>query len=64
MKLGVRAKLFLISFGLIVVAIVVVYSYARSRLESDLVERLRQELTVRALLVAQAMETKPRPNGH
>jgi two-component system phosphate regulon sensor histidine kinase PhoR len=59
LKLGVRAKLFLISFGLIVVAIVVVYSYARNRLERDLVERFRQELIVRASLVAQVVEAEP-----
>jgi two-component system, OmpR family, phosphate regulon sensor histidine kinase PhoR len=61
LRLGVRAKLFLISFGLIVVAIVVVYSYARSRLERDLVERLRSELIVRAQLVAHAVEAAPAP---
>ena len=52
MKLGIRAKLFLISLGVIVVSVVVAYAYSSDRLERELTDRVRAELIVRAKLVA------------
>ncbi len=52
MKLGIRAKLFLISLGVIIVSVVVAYAYSSDRLERELTDRVRAELIVRARLVA------------
>ena len=52
MKLGVRAKLFLISFGLIAVSVVVAYTYLRGALEEALIANVRTDLDLRARLVA------------
>jgi two-component system phosphate regulon sensor histidine kinase PhoR len=52
LKLGVRAKLFLISLGLIVVSVAVSYAYLRPALESSMIEGVRRDLDVRARLVA------------
>ena len=52
MKFGIRAKLFLISLGVIVVSVVVAYAYSSDRLERELTDRVRAELIVRAKLVA------------
>ncbi len=52
MKLGIRAKLFLISLGVIIVSVVVAYAYSSDRLERELTDRVRAELIVRAKLVA------------
>jgi len=52
LKFGIRAKLFLISLGVIVVSVVVAYAYSSDRLERELTERVRAELIVRAKLVA------------
>lgn len=52
MKLGIRAKLFLTSLGVIVVSVVVAYGYSSNRLERELTDRVRAELIVRAKLVA------------
>ncbi|HYQ42172.1 MAG TPA: ATP-binding protein [Polyangiaceae bacterium] len=57
MKFGIRAKLFLISLGVIVVSVVVAYAYSSSRLERELTERVRAELIVRAKLVALGAES-------
>lgn len=61
MRLGVRAKLFLISFGLIVVTGVVSYYYLRSTLSARLVERVLIDLRVRAELVASRVEAARLP---
>ena len=57
MKLGIRAKLFLISLGVIVVSVVVAYAYSSDRLERELTDRVRAELIVRAKLVALGAES-------
>jgi len=57
LKFGIRAKLFLISLGVIVVSVVVAYAYSSSRLERELTERVRAELIVRAKLVALGAES-------
>ena len=41
MKFGIRAKLFLISLGVIIVSVVVAYAYSSDRLERELTERVR-----------------------
>ena len=48
----IRAKLFLISLGVIFVSVVVAYAYSSDRLERELTDRVRAELIVRAKLVA------------
>ena len=53
MKLGIRAKLFLISFGLIVLTLILGYTYIAAELESVLVDNVRDDLGVRAQLIAQ-----------
>ena len=57
MKLGIRAKLFLTSLGVIVVSVVVAYGYSSDRLERELTDRIRAELIVRAKLVALGAES-------
>ena len=57
MKFGIRAKLFLISLGVIIVSVVVAYAYSSDRLEGELTERVRAELIVRAKLVALGAES-------
>ena len=57
MKLGIRAKLFLTSLGVIVVSVVVAYGFSSSRLERELTDRIRAELIVRARLVALGAES-------
>ena len=57
MKLGIRAKLFLTSLGVIIVSVVVTYAYSSGRLERELTERVRAELIVRAKLVALGAES-------
>ncbi|HEY0463094.1 MAG TPA: hypothetical protein VGC79_02745, partial [Polyangiaceae bacterium] len=57
MKFGIRAKLFLISLGVIIVSVVVAYAYSSGRLERELTERVRAELIVRAKLVALGAES-------
>jgi two-component system phosphate regulon sensor histidine kinase PhoR len=61
LRLGVRTKLFLISFGLIVVTGIVSYYYLRSTLTDRLVERVSSDLTVRAELVASRVEATDLP---
>jgi len=70
LKFGIRAKLFLISLGVIFVSVVVAYAYSSRRLERELTERARGELIVRAKLVALGAESsyllwedKPRWRG-
>jgi two-component system, OmpR family, phosphate regulon sensor histidine kinase PhoR len=57
LKLGIRAKLFLISLGVIFVSALVAYGYASDRLERELTDRVRAELIVRAKLVALGAES-------
>ena len=57
MKFGIRAKLFLISLGVIFVSVVVAYLYSSDRLERELTSRVRAELIVRAKLVALGAES-------
>ncbi|MFO0567596.1 MAG: ATP-binding protein [Polyangiaceae bacterium] len=59
MKLGVRAKLFLVSVGLIVVSLVAGYLYLRSALERSLIQSVRSDLHVRARLVAREAVDAP-----
>ncbi len=59
MKLGIRAKLFLISLGLIALSVLVAYFYARAEIERDAVQRVRKDLVVRAHLVATRAEAAP-----
>lgn len=56
MKLGIRTKLFLISFGLIVLTVLVGYAYIARELEAALVEDMRADLGVRARLIADQAE--------
>ena len=53
----IRAKLFLISLGVIFVSVVVAYLYSSDRLERELTSRVRAELIVRAKLVALGAES-------
>ena len=69
MKLGIRAKLFLISLGVIIVSVIVAYAYSSDRLERELTDRVRAELIVRAKLVALGAESsyalwEDRPRWH
>ena len=57
MKLGIRAKLFLTSLGVIIVSVIVAYGYSSDRLERELTARVRAELIVRAKLVALGAES-------
>jgi two-component system phosphate regulon sensor histidine kinase PhoR len=57
LKLGIRAKLFLTSLGVIIVSVVVAYGYSSNRLERELTDRVRAELIVRAKLVALGAES-------
>ena len=52
MKLGIRAKLFLLSLGLILVPVFVSYAYLRGALEESTLASVRSDLRVRARLVA------------
>ena len=51
MKLGIRSKLFLVSLGLIVVSVAVANAYLTRALDTDMTERIRQELLVRLRLI-------------
>ncbi len=53
MKLGVRAKLFLISIGVIALTVIIADLYLTSAIERLLVTRIREDLLVRADLAAQ-----------
>jgi len=52
LKVGVRGKLFLVSFGLIVLSFVVAYAYMRSELDRELTREVHADLTVRAQMIA------------
>jgi two-component system phosphate regulon sensor histidine kinase PhoR len=54
LTLGIRAKLFLISLGLVVLSILVAYFTARTNIESQAKRQVFDDLAVRAELVAHA----------
>ncbi len=53
MRIGVRLKLFALSFLLVAVSTVLVFSYARGELETRIVAEIEADLRVRAALSAQ-----------
>jgi two-component system phosphate regulon sensor histidine kinase PhoR len=55
LTLGIRAKLFLISLGLIVFAVAIGYAYSSRELERRMTEETELDLRVRARLVADRM---------
>jgi len=55
--LGIRGKLFLVSLGVIATVLVAAELYLSSVLETQLTERIRDDLIVRARLVAQRVES-------
>lgn len=59
MKLGVRAKLFLLSLGLIVLPVFASYAYLRGALEEAMLTSVRTDLRVRVRLVAQEVGDAP-----
>jgi two-component system phosphate regulon sensor histidine kinase PhoR len=59
LKLGIRAKLFLIALGLIALSVFVAYAYARAEIEQDAMTRIRSDLIVRAHLVAERASVAP-----
>ncbi|HEY6561262.1 MAG TPA: ATP-binding protein [Polyangiaceae bacterium] len=59
MSLGIRAKLFLVALGLIAVSVVVAYGYMRGELDSEVTDRIRADLEVRARLAGLKAEETP-----
>lgn len=59
MKLGVRAKLFLLSLGLIILPVFASYAYLRGALEEAMLGSVRTDLRVRVRLVAQEVGDAP-----
>jgi two-component system phosphate regulon sensor histidine kinase PhoR len=55
--LGIRGKLFLVSLGVIAMVLVASELYLSNVLETQLTDRIREDLLVRARLVAQRIET-------
>jgi two-component system, OmpR family, phosphate regulon sensor histidine kinase PhoR len=53
MRLGVRGKLFLVSFGLLAISVTAAELYLLPTVERDLTERIRQDLHVRLHLVTE-----------
>jgi two-component system phosphate regulon sensor histidine kinase PhoR len=62
-KLGIRAKLFLVSLGLMAVAAVVADLYLTARLDELITDRIRDDLYGRARLVAHAAAALPENSG-
>jgi two-component system, OmpR family, phosphate regulon sensor histidine kinase PhoR len=60
MRLGVRGKLFLISFGLLVVTVGAAEIYLIPRVERDVTNRIREDLHVRLQLVAERASSAAR----
>jgi two-component system phosphate regulon sensor histidine kinase PhoR len=54
MKLGIRGKLFAVSFGLIILSLLAAELYLRPAIEANLLDRIRADLFVRLDLVAAA----------
>jgi two-component system phosphate regulon sensor histidine kinase PhoR len=61
LKLGIRGKLFFVSFGLLVVSIAVADAYLTRSLEADLGERVRRDLQVRLRLIERDATTLGAP---
>ena len=59
MKLGIRAKLFLVSLALIGIAVLATEAYLSRALQSQLTERIRADLVVRARLIAERVASAP-----
>ncbi|HYC46453.1 MAG TPA: ATP-binding protein [Burkholderiales bacterium] len=59
MKLGIRAKLFLVSLALIAISVVATEAYLSRSLEQQLTARTRTELVVRARLIAERAGALP-----
>lgn len=58
MKLGIRTKLFLITFSMIAVSVIMAYAYVSSHIAATLLENMRNDMVVRAYVVAvEATET-------
>src|SRR5262245_62239995 len=54
MKLGIRGKLFAVSFGLIILSLLASEVYLGPAIEANLLNRIRSDLFVRVALVANA----------
>jgi two-component system phosphate regulon sensor histidine kinase PhoR len=61
MRIGARGRLFLVTLGLLVVAVVAGEIYPIPAVERDLTERIRQDLLVRLDLVAERAATYAQP---
>ncbi len=59
MKLGIRGRLFVLSLGIIAVAVTVLNIYVSAELKSAIEERIADDLDVRAQLVAHQLESTP-----
>ncbi len=59
MRLGVRAKLFLLSLGLIIASVIASYAYLRGALEDALLQSVRTDLHVRVKLIARELSDAP-----
>jgi two-component system phosphate regulon sensor histidine kinase PhoR len=58
MRLGIRGKLFAVSFGLIILSLLAGELYLRPAIESNLLDRIRADLFVRLALVQRAAATR------
>ena len=58
MRLGIRGKLFAVSFGLIIVSLVAGELYLRPAIEANLLDRIRADLFVRLALVERAADAR------
>lgn len=63
MRLGIRSKLFLVSLGLILLSLAVVYSYARPILDRSITARIRADLQIRLELIALQVGSAPIPES-
>ena len=63
LHLGVRAKLFFASMGVIVLAVLAAHTFLSSALDTLLTDRIRDDLFVRAELVARSAEQAKLPMG-
>ena len=58
MRLGIRGKLFAVSFGLIILSLLAGEIYLRPSIEANLLDRIRADLFVRLALVERAASTR------
>ena len=56
MKLGIRAKLFVLSLSLIALSLAISYGYLRKTLDANLTTRIEQDLAQKLRLIAYAAE--------